>query len=397
MVDRRQGLPCFDRSIPPLFVAFRLSSPSTDQIEPLRSWAEVDRSSLLHNLGVIERLAGPGRQVMAVVKADAYGHGLRGVVRSLAGRVPWFGVANVREALCVLEEAPGDVFILGPVLPAERRFLQSERLSVAVSQLEEARALQDLGWPIRVHLSIDTGMGRMGCLSEEAAALAGQIRQMSNLRLEGLCTHFPSADEDADFTRLQIGVFRSLLQTQPAFSWVHLDNSAGILDFLEWQPDANLVRPGLMLYGLCPMGTHQDDLRPVMSLRSRVTLVRQLPSGHSISYGRTYVTSRPTLVATVGIGYGDGYPRQVSNQGAEVLIRGRRCPILGRVTMDQIMVDVSALSGSCLPGEVVTLIGRDGSECILASEVATWAGTISWDILTGLTSRVERVVADTNS
>jgi alanine racemase len=296
-----------------------------------------------------------------------------------------------------LEEAPGDVFILGPVLPAERRFLQSERLAVAVSQIEEARAFQDLGWPIRVHLNIDTGMGRMGCLPEDAAVLAGEIRQMSNLRLEGLCTHFPSADEDAEFTRHQIGIFRSLLQTQPAFSWVHLDNSAGILDFLEWQPDANLVRPGLMLYGLCPMGTHQGDLRPVLSLRSRVTLVRLLPAGHSISYGRTYVTSRPTLVATVGIGYGDGYPRQVSNQGAEVLIRGRRCPILGRVTMDQILVDVSALSGSCIPGEIVTLIGSDGAECILASEVATWAGTISWDILTGLTARVERVMANTNS
>ncbi len=328
---------------------------------------------------------------MAVVKADAYGHGLAAVVRALSGMVPCFGVANPREALVVANHAPGDIFLLGPVLPHERSVLASPRFVAAISTLEEASALQAAGFPVRAHLCVDTGMGRMGCLPAQAAELLKAISGMPNIRLEGFCSHFPSADEDAEFTNRQISEVRELLETLPDMGAVHLSNSAGILGFIPAQPFVTMVRPGLMLYGLCPTGAHQEDLVAVLSLRSRVTLVRTLPAGHGVSYGGTFVTSRPTKVATVGIGYADGYPRQLSNRGAQVLLRGRRCPVLGRVTMDQIMIDVSELPERPQPGDVVTLLGRDGAERILATEVAAWAGTISWEILTGLTARVERV------
>jgi alanine racemase len=363
----------------------------TSLIASLRTWAEIDLAALRHNLTAVRKAAGADREIMAVVKADAYGHGLAAVVRALSGLVPCFGVANPREALVVANHAPGDIFLLGPVLPHERSVLASPRLVAAISTLEEAAALQGVGFPIRAHLCVDTGMGRMGCLPEQAAALLTAISGMPNIRLEGFCTHFPSADEDAEFTNRQIVGVRELLGTLPDLGAVHLSNSAGILEFMPEQPFATTVRPGLMLYGLCPTGAHQKDLVPVLSLRSRVTLVRTLPPGHGVSYGGTFVTSRPTVVATVGIGYADGYPRHLSNRGAQVLLHGRRCPVLGRVTMDQIMIDVSELPETPQPGDVVTLIGRDGSERILATEVAAWAGTISWEILTGLTARVERV------
>jgi len=331
---------------------------------------------------------------MAVVKANAYGHGLREVVRALAGLVSSFGVANPREALLVAESAPGDVFLLGPLLPHERSLLASPRFVAAVSTLEEAQALHELGHPVRAHLAVDTGMGRMGCLPAEVPALLEWIQKLPGIQLEGFYTHFPSADEDPPFTVDQIERIRLLLAGMPQLASIHLSNSAGVLDFLPRQPFANLVRPGLMLYGVCPTGAHQEELRPVLSLRSRISLVRRLPEGHGVSYGRSFVTLRPTTVATVCIGYGDGYPRHLSNRGAEVLIQGRRCAILGRVTMDQIMVDVTELPVIPLPGDVVTMIGVDGTERILASEVAAWADTISWDVLAGLTSRVERIAVE---
>jgi alanine racemase len=350
-------------------------------------------AALRHNFAVLRRRAGPDRAIMAVVKADAYGHGLATVVRALAPFHPGFGVANVREAQVAERHSPPecDIFLLGPVLPQEYPLLGSDRWVIAVSTPEEAVALDAVGRALRVHLCVDTGMGRMGCLPEDAPALADAISRLPGLRLEGVCTHFPSADEDEAFTRDQIARFDALRRQLPLLPEVHLSNSAGLWEFSAGQPFATRVRPGLTLYGISPTGAGQEELIPVLSLRSRVTLVRDLPAGHGISYGRSHVTDRPTRVATVGIGYGDGYPRHLSNRGAEVLVAGCRCPILGRVTMDQIMIDVSEGPRRPVPGDTVTLIGRDGGEHLTAAEVARHAGTIPWAILTGLTGRVERV------
>ncbi len=357
----------------------------------LRTWAEIDLGALRHNLAVAREFA-RGREIMPVVKADAYGHGLAQVVEALAAEVSWFGVATVEEGLVVADRSAAKVFVLGPVLPGERTVAADRGFVVPVSSLEEAQAFDALKKPVEAHLAIDSGMGRMGCLEADAAELVSRIGAMKNLRLAGVATHFPSADEDAGFTRRQIARTGEILRDLPDFAEIHLSNSAGLLGFAADQPFATLMRPGLMLFGLSPLPEFQDRLRPVMSLKSRVTLVRDLPAGHGISYGSAYVTQQPTRVATVGIGYGDGYPRHLSGQDAEVLLGGRRCPILGRVTMDQIMVDVSGAGQSPQPGDEVVLMGRQGDETpILATEIAQKAGTIAWEILTGVTQRVHRV------
>lgn len=357
-----------------------------------RTWAEVDLGALRHNLAVARSCAAEGSKIMAVVKADAYGHGLFRVVRALRGSVHWFGVANVSEGLEVLRSAPdATVYVLGALLPAERRVAAEHGMVIAISSAEEARALQEMGRPVRVHLVVDTGMGRLGCLEHDFARLRDEIARLPRLRLEGVATHLPSADEDEAFTREQLRRAISLWRNSPEVPEKHLSNSAGLLKFSGEQRGTTMHRPGLMLYGISPLPEFQHLLRPVMALKSRVTLLRDLPPGRSVSYGRTFVTDRETRIATVGAGYGDGYPRHLSNHGAEVLVAGQRCPVLGRVTMDQVMVDITAAGDQVRAGDEVVLFGEQGQERILVSELADKAGTIPWEILTGITRRVTRL------
>nr|MCU0796231.1 alanine racemase [Akkermansiaceae bacterium] len=204
--------------------------------------------------------------------------------------------------------------------------------------------------------------------------------------LDGIGSHLPSADEDEAFTRGQCQRFGEIVESlggRGRFRWIHLSNSAGLLGYPTGP--CNLVRPGLMTYGISPLPGHAERLRNVMTLKSRVTLVRRLPAGHGVSYGRTYITTRPTDVATIGIGYGDGFPRSLSGKDADVFIGGQRFPIIGRVTMDQIMVDVT--DSPVRTGDEVELFGPN----IRVDEVAAKAGTIAWEILTGITPRVTRI------
>lgn len=371
-----------------------------EEMEPadqssMRTWAEVDLRALRDNALVARACAGSNAGLMAVVKADAYGHGLSRVVEVLRSETGWFGVANVFEGLQVLEAAPdATVFVLGALLPEERRVAVDRAMVVAVSSEEEARALQDMGRPVRVHLIVDTGMGRMGCLENETLPLRALIASLPRLRLEGVATHLPSADEDEAFTVEQLQRAGDLFRDLADVPEVHVSNSAGLLKFAGKQGYATMYRPGLMLYGISPLPAYQGKLRPVMALKSRVTLLRRLPPGRSISYGRSFVTKRESVVATVGIGYGDGYPRHLSNRGAQVLVAGRRCPVLGRVTMDQILVDVTDAGGGVRTGDEVVLFGAQGAERILVAEVAEKAGSIPWEILTGITRRVPRVYRD---
>ncbi len=230
-------------------------------------------------------------------------------------------------------------------------------------------------------------MGRGGFLATEIIASFQELERLESLRIEGIASHLSSADEDPAYTELQIEAFEAAVASlggESRFKWRHLSNSGGLLGFPRGC--CNLARPGLMLYGISPIPLYQEKLRNVMTLKSRVTLVRTLPAGHSVSYGRSYVTSRPTRVATVGIGYGDGYPRQVSGKGAEVFIAGKRHPVLGRVTMDQIMVGLPDES-DIANGDEVEIFGPN----ISAQEVARWAETIPWEIFTGITPRVQRI------
>ena len=365
--------------------------------EKLRTWAKIDLAALAGNARACVRIAGKKARLMAVVKADGYGHGITEVASALASlpEVWGFGVANLEEAQTIAAAIGKQqtVLILGPVLPAERGAAVAGGFAVEVSSEDEARAFSEIGErcdrSVAVHVTVDTGMGRMGVLPAEFSDLVKCIRGLDGLSLDGVATHFPSADEDEGFTRKQIAEFRAMVASAdlPSSVLVHAANSAGVLAFSESLDFTQLIRGGLALYGVAPVAPHSDELKPVLSLTSRVTLVRDLPADHGISYGRTFVTDRPTTVATVGIGYGDGYPRGLSGNGADVLIDGHRCPLLGRVTMDQIMVDASALETRPQPGDEAVLIGGD----IGTAEIAEKAGTIPWEILTGITQRVTRV------
>lgn len=336
---------------------------------------------------------------MAIVKADAYGHGLERVSASLADTVDWFGVANLKEAQRARLAAGSDlpILILSPPTPVEIEAIVSGHFSASISSLEEvtafSQAAQRFGAKAKLHAVADTGMGRMGAQSDSFRSLVAAIQASPHCLLEGIETHFPSADEDADFTSHQIESFAALLETLKLEVpvEVHLGNSAGLLGFHEKTSFATLTRPGLALYGISPVDQTSIALEPALTLKSRITLVREIPQGTSISYGRTFIAKHPMTVATLGVGYGDGYPRHLSGKGTDVLIQGERCSLLGRVTMDQIVVDVSHLEEAPKSGEEVILIGKQGAERITVEEMAEKAGTIPWEILTGITSRVERV------
>ncbi len=359
-------------------------------VSPPRAWAEIDLAAMKKNLELAREAS--GSELMVVVKAGAYGHGLEEVARTLAGQdIAFFGVANVGEARRIRNAGVvSPIYLLGPTWAAEREEIVARDWTPCLSSMEEARHFNGLaaaaGKRIQVHLAVDTGMGRGGFLTDQLPGLMNALEPLKQLEIEGVGSHLPSADEDPDFTRTQIATFHEILETlggAQRFKWRHLLNSAGLLDYPRGA--CNLARPGLMLYGVSPLAAHQQQLANVMTLKSRITLLRTLPSGHGVSYGRQFVTTKPTCVATVGIGYGDGYPRHLSGQGADVWIHGQRCPVLGRVTMDQIMVDVSMMADAA-EGDEVEVMGAN----IPATEIAQKAGTIAWEIFTGITPRVAR-------
>jgi len=363
-------------------------------ISPPRAWAEVNLSALKRNLGIARSIC-PGH-LMAVVKAGAYGHGLEEIVKALETQpVSFFGVANVGEARRIRNAGVMTrIYLLGASWSEEREEIVAHDWTPCLSSLEEAgefnRIAGRCGKRLKVHLAVDTGMGRGGFVAEHLAEILGALELLENLEIEGIGSHLPSADEDMEFTRRQFERFRAIIDElggPQRFRYIHLSNSAGLLGYE--QGACNLSRPGLMLYGVAPLAEFQEKLATVMTLKARVTLVRTLPAGHGISYGRQFVTTRPTRVATVGIGYGDGYPRHVSGKGADVWIHGRRFPILGRITMDQTMVDVTGAE-EVREGDEVEMFGAH----IPVAEIASKAETITWEIFTGITPRVQRCYLD---
>jgi len=359
-------------------------------VSPPRAWAEIDLGALKRNLAVAR--AAFGGQLMAVVKAGAYGHGLEEIARALATEgIVFFGVANVGEARRIRQAGVETrIYLLGATWSEEREEIVARDWTPCISSLDEAEQFDRLaalrGKRLKVHLAVDTGMGRGGFVADHLPEILAQLELLENLEIEGIGSHLPSADEDEEFTRKQFARFHGIIEDLGGcgrFKWMHLSNSAGLLAYP--QGECNLSRPGLMLYGVSPLPDFQGKLTTVMTLKSRVTLVRTLPAGHGISYGRQFMTTKPTRVATVGIGYGDGYPRHVSGKGANVWIRGRRLPILGRITMDQMMVDVTGAE-DVREGDEVEMFGAN----IPVAEIAEKAETIVWEIFTGITPRVLR-------
>lgn len=369
-----------------------------------RCWAEIDLEALRHNADACREAVRPGCALMAIVKAGGYGHGLSAVARALDDRVESFGVATLAEARHLSEALGGSsakrVLILSPLLPEERDEAVAAGYAVPVSNLEEvaafAAAAQRAGVTAQVHAVVDTGMGRMGASPAKLPGMVQAIRETEGLALDGVASHFPSADEDETFSREQLDGFRGLVEALDLApgTRIHLGNSAGLLRFGDAMDFTNEARPGLAIYGIAPVPGQVlgETLRPAMAWKTRVTLVREVAAGDSISYGRTFIADRPLRAATLAAGYGDGYPRALSGKRTEVLVAGKRCPLLGRVTMDQVVVDVSGVpEGEAIPGAEVVLMGTQGEETISAEELAEKAGTIPWEILTGITGRVARV------
>jgi len=364
------------------------------------TWAEIDLDAVAHNARELKRQAGERAELIAVVKANAYGHGAVAVARAaLEAAASRLAVVRTLEGVQLRRagiEAP--ILLMGYTLPAEAETIVRWRLTPTVNTWEQAQALSAAamarGLRLPVHIKADTGMGRFGLLPEEVVDFAQALVQLPGLQLEGFYTHFSVADvADKSYTRRQFSIYRQLLarleEASISIPLRHVCNSAATLDLPEMTLDG--VRCGIALYGLRPSEEVEPaiPLRPVMSLKSRVARVRTLPAGSSISYGRTYTTTRPTRVALVPVGYGDGYHRLLSNRGA-VLIRGQRVPIVGRVCMDQFVVDVSKVPETQQDDEVV-LIGRQGEAEITAEEVARWAETINYEVTTSILPRVTRV------
>jgi alanine racemase len=368
-----------------------------------RCWAEVDLNALRSNLAWIRHRVGPDVKILTVVKADAYGHGLKQTAGLLMqSGTDIFGVANLAEAQSIRAVGRGwPVLMLGACLPDEIETAVRDDIRPTISSQAEARAFSRVASKLRklvpVHLKVDTGMGRLGVEAGRAPDLIQIIRKLPGLALEGLYTHYASAEDDAKFSGQQARCFRGLRDELAAsgspLPLIHANNSAALLH----QPDTNfnLVRPGLLVYGVLPGGKRLDTsilqkyFHPALSWKCRVSLVKDVAKGTSLSYGRSFVAPRRMRVATITAGYGDGYLRAGGNR-ASVLIRGVRCAVLGRITMDQMLVDVSPIK-LVSPGDEVVLMGRQGREAITATELAAWCRTIPWEVLTAITYRVPRI------
>lgn len=367
---------------------------------PPLTYIEVDLDAVAHNAQAIKAHIGPHVHLIAVVKANAYGHGMVEVARTaLQHGASWLAVGRVDEGIALRDAGiTAPILVMGYTLPGDIEDAVVRALTLTVADLASVEAVSTLarrlGRIIPVHIKVDTGMGRFGVLPDEVLPFVARVSALSGVRIEGLFTHFAVADlADKEYTWHQFRVFQrvrvELEAAQYQIPVYHVANSAAMLDLPEMHLDA--VRVGIALYGLPPSGEVATTvpLRPALSLKSHVARVRTLPAGSSISYGRTYITQRDTPVALVPVGYGDGYHRVLSNRGM-VLINGRRAPIVGRICMDQFVVDISQVGPVELNSEVV-LIGRQGDECITAEEVATWAETINYEIVTGLSPRVPRL------
>lgn len=363
-----------------------------------RAWAEISLARLLENHRLLR--AHCSMDSMAILKADAYGHGALAVAHALENSSTppaFFGLASIAEARQLQENnLRTPLYLLGPSAPFEREEIILRRAIPCLSSLEEALSFNTLAANLlpphdrlTVHLALDTGMGRGGFLPHELLANIQRLRSLQHLDLQGIGSHLSKADEDPHFTKCQCALFDQIVEQTGPWKWKHLCNSAGLINFQSSQ--ANLARPGLGLYGISPVANSSLHLLPALSLKAHITLIRHLPAGHSISYGADTILQKDTTVATVGIGYADGYSRNLPPLTTHVWVKGQPCPLLGRVTMDQIMIDVSAID-AIQAGQQVELWG----DHIDISKLATQASTIPWVLLTSLSPRVARCYTPLN-
>jgi alanine racemase len=370
-----------------------------------RVWAEIDLDAVKYNIESIKKKIKQDTKIIAVIKTDGYGHGARPIANILEQdkRVWGYAVATAEEAFDLRDsgmEKP--ILILGYAFPYSYERFINEEIRPVVFTYEMASEISEkaveLNKKCKIHIKLDTGMTRIGIRpDDEGLELVKKICALPRLEIEGMFTHFATADED-DKTKTynQLESYKAFVDRVEKLGikipLKHCSNSAGIAEIPEANMDA--VRAGIILYGLWPSkeveNNHLIDLRPVLTLRSRIVYVKTVPEGQEISYGGTFTTARQTRVATICLGYGDGYPRALSNTGY-VLIKGHKAPIVGRVCMDQFMVDVTDIKEPILVGDVVTLIGKDGGESITMEELGDLSGRFNYELACDLGKRVPRI------
>ena len=374
-----------------------------------RAWAEIDLSALEHNVRCIQEILPEHTDFMAVVKADAYGHGDEEICTALHQMgIHWFAVSNLEEALAVRQYCPdSEIFILGYTPPELAKELTANNIIQGVMSAEYAHALAANAEdePVRCHIKLDTGMGRIGFRSNDPQACVEEILplfSLPQLKIEGLYTHFAVADcpNDAEHTaytdeqeRRILAVYDLLADNGHKLPHLHFMNSAATV--YRPNPRCTLARVGIILYGLLPNYPVPVPLplKPDMTLKSVISHIKEAEKGDCISYGRTYTIPHTSRIATVTIGYADGYARLLSNK-AYALVHGVACPIVGRVCMDQLMLDISEVKEPVQPGDEVTMFGTEGNTTLTADELAAFYGTIGYEVVCGISKRVPRVIVN---
>lgn len=374
----------------------------------LRTWLEIDDSLVAHNLTETRKLIGDTK-IMGIVKANAYGHGALTIARALKKEgVDFFGTATVEEAVELRQGGIEDpILILGYTPPASFGLLDQYGLTQSFLSLDYARKLS--AWAkehdtvIHGHVKVDTGMNRTGILFQDHVQHPEELLEvyaLPHLSVEGIFSHFPVSDdlgeEPVSFTRRQIDWFEKAIRTVEEAGYNpglrHIQNSYGILNYGDLGCD--YARPGLLYLGVTqddsiPIAS-QPDFIPVLSWKTKVTLVKEIPAGASVSYGRNFIAETPRTIASLSVGYADGLSRACSNKNLEFLVRGHRAPVVGNICMDQCMIDVTGIEG-VQEGDIVTLVGQDGEETVTVDEMSRKAGTINNETLTRITSRVPRI------
>jgi alanine racemase len=374
------------------------------------TWVEISSANFISNLQQMKQWVGDAVQILAVLKADAYGHGASALAPvALENGAALIGVSTLEEGVALRDSGvPGSILLLGGIYPFENFDVAlRNNLTPTVASLQAAQALQAAALrfkkKIGFHLEVDTGMGRIGVSPLGAEAIFDWLLTQTDIRLEGIYSHFAAADSDEQFTMEQLAQFNRLKNAVGKMPFqnvrFHIANSAAAILYRGSHQD--MIRPGLALYGAAPVRGAPSEARgatsagavslaPVLTWHTKIVFLKKVPAGTNISYGRTFKTARESEIATLPVGYADGVPRAFSNKGV-VLVKGKKCPIIGRVTMDHIMIDVTD-SGSVAIGEPVILIGEQGEARITAQDWAGWAGTVPYEIFCGISKRVPRVV-----
>lgn len=364
------------------------------------AWVEIDLDAIRHNMQEIRRMVGPAVDILAVVKAEAYGHGALPVAKTaIASGASWLGVAMPEEGIELRKagiETP--ILIFGPIQPDQVGPVVKYGLTTAICNWESAVAMSGeairTGKPALAHLKVDTGMGRVGVRPDDTVEFIRKTRELPGLQITGIFSHMATADEkDKSYAKRQIEVFSMVVENLKAVGLlpekVHLANSAGIMELPESY--FNMVRPGIILYGLYPsneVDRKKALLKPALTLKTRVSYVKRVPVGSGISYGQRYHTQKESTIATIPIGYADGWSRMLTNK-AEAIIRGKRYPIVGSICMDQCMIDLG--DDTVEIGEEVVLLGESGKEKISADSLAAKLGTINYEVTCMLSNRLPRV------